>query len=418
MGSDPFDYDDEVPPPPQDTALEKRTAVEAAASVRYELEAMVATARMAPRSQPAVIAGLLESAKRMRFAEAAHYEFKRGKKKDAKGNWVDNYVLGPSVTLARPIAAAWGHIRFGWRIIGEDDTYVHLQGYAHDVQTGALRTQEDRFKKLQQRKDKTTGVTSWVKPDERDLRELLGRHGAILERNCILSIVPPDVVDQISDACHATMRGHASGKLKDEPTRKETIAKLLAGFAEFGVTAAMIEMHIGHSVETITPDELVSLRGVWNSIRDGASRVHDHFEKNGEPAPDVPRATIDLSKSKEGVAVDPPGGSPLGRPEQKQDDAAKPAAESIKLPGWFHKIELMISEPPSAWLDMTIAGKPPIGGMTYRTVAASKDKAVEAALLALLNEGAELQEKNGKTPSMYQRLAAACWLHDNGARVS
>jgi len=74
-------------------------------------------------------------------------------------------------------------------VVSLTDEHVHIRGFAIDLETNASTEYEDQFKRLVQRKGRD-GETHWVQPDERDLRELIGRRGAILVRNAILSYTP------------------------------------------------------------------------------------------------------------------------------------------------------------------------------------------------------------------------------------
>lgn len=316
----------------EQSGLAQRAAAGSSSTARAELEAMCAMARLNPRNEHSALTSMINAAKRPLFAESATYSFPRGKKQDNSGQWVDNYVTGPSVNLARPIATYWGHIRFGFRIVDDDEDYIGLEGFAHDLQTGAYCTMPARFKKLVQRKVGTgrDRKTEWVKPDERDLRELVNKQGAILVRNCVLSVVPPDIVDAVLQECDKTLHDKESGALKD--SREDTVRKLVLGWAEFGVTAAELEAVLGHPMAQITPDELVRLRGMFRSIRDGNTKVSDHFRRdqaapqtNGEtPSAKMP-GKVDLTQAREGTPVNPPGGATVGDMTKKDEPAAAAA---------------------------------------------------------------------------------------------
>ena len=47
--------------------------------------------------------------------------------------------------------------------------------------------------------------TEWTVPDERDLRELTNRRGAICVRNAILALVPPDLVEDAMATADQTL---------------------------------------------------------------------------------------------------------------------------------------------------------------------------------------------------------------------
>src|SRR5690606_35974269 len=117
-----------------------------------------------------------------------------------------------------------------------DDEQVHIRGYALDLETNTYAEAEDRFAKLIQRK--RNGRTQWVEPDERDLRELVNRRGAICVRNAILQVLPADVIEDALRQSEETLRKAAAGELKQD--RAGAIRRLALAFDELGVSTAAI----------------------------------------------------------------------------------------------------------------------------------------------------------------------------------
>lgn len=371
-----------------------RAQADAVAVAKFEMAAMVEAAIARPRDENDCMRRLKVACGRPRFADDATWAFPRG----------GQQISGPSVQLARGIAQAWGNIRKGTRILAMDEENVHIGAFAHDVERGLLETAEAKIKKAVQRRNKQTQQTEWVKPDERDLRELINRHGAILERNCLLKIVPSDVIEMALDWCQHTLLAAEAGKLTK--SREDTIRDLVLGFADMGVKREQIEQLLTHSIDTVTPDELVSLRNVFRSIRDGNTGVADHFEVgSSKPGPSGPVSTIkvDLSAATSIPPQDPAGGQAFNK-----------NPEPVK-PRHYKGIEIKIQEPPEKWLDEKVGGAMPLGGMTFRAAAsmAPTDKAVRDVVGAMLDEGQELQKTKGETSLAHQRLAEACRLHDN-----
>jgi hypothetical protein len=326
-----------------------RIQADAVAVAKYEMVAMFEAAMRKPRDENVCIERLMTACKRPGFADAATWSFPRG----------GQQLSGPSVQLARGIAQAWGNIRKGQRILGMDDHEIHLGAFAHDVERGLLETAEAKVKKLVQRKNKKTGVTEWVAPDERDLRELVNRHSAILERNCLLKIVPADVVDLALERCAKTLLEEQNGKLSKN--REDTIRDIVLAFAEFGVKREHLEGHIGHTLDTIAPEELVSLRNIYRSIKDGNTRTADHFDLGvavTKPAGDAAQP-IDLSKAKSVPPKDPAGGSPLkdAAPPVNNDtfdDDPKPSSE-VPPEVWAKGIRIDIKPDDRGWLGAIVS---------------------------------------------------------------
>src|SRR6185503_13878085 len=222
------------------------------AEKQFEVQSAIAIAKRFPRNEDTAFAKLMRSCQRTGFAAEGRYRFPRGKVKDeATGRWVPNYVEGPSVNTARESARVWENIRYGIEVIRDDEDTRQIRGWAWDVETNVKVTAEDEFKKLIQRKVDQGGqwVTAWVKPDERDLRELTNRRGAILERNCILKLMPRDLIEDAMAQIRETLSKDATAD--PESARK----KLILGFAKLNVTPEMLEEYLGHKLAECSPQE-------------------------------------------------------------------------------------------------------------------------------------------------------------------
>lgn len=245
-----------------------------------ELQSAIVSAKHFPRNEVACGLAISKSFARVSLAEAARYSFPRGGKT----------ITGPSVDCARELARLWGNIRCGVRVVSMTDEHVHLRGFAVDLETNSQTEYDDHFKRLVQRRGRD-GETTWVQPDERDLRELIGRRGAILVRNAILSILPADLVDGALKTADKTLRSVASGQLK--ASREEVVQSLVSRFDSLGVSVAMLEGFLGHPLADANADEVTELKGIGKSLADGVTKREDHFELSVEkPLPDNALARV------------------------------------------------------------------------------------------------------------------------------
>lgn len=259
----------------------------AAAMVRAESEvrAQVFLAKQYPRNELIVFQRVLAAMDRVEMAEDATYSFPRG----------TSTIMGPSVYLAREAARIWGNIRHGLRRISTTDDLIHIQGWAYDVETNAYAEAEDQFKPLIQRKQKD-GTTKWVEPDERDLRELVNRRGAFLIRNCILELLPSDLINSAIARSFQTKEAKASGKLKEN--REDALRNLVLGFDRQGITVAMLEEYLRHPLNAITASEFAELQGIGKAIKDGQAVREDYFDlQAGAVAPLQERIRADQAES-------------------------------------------------------------------------------------------------------------------------
>ena len=258
-------------------------------------------------------------AQRPSFAEGGFYSFKRG----------GTAVEGPSVKMARELARCWGNIRHGLRIVSIDDDYVHVKGWALDLETNAYVENEDKFRKLIERKNR-----GWVVPDERDLRELINKRGAICVRNSVLQVMPPDIVDEAVRVAKTTMISAAKGEIEGQ-SREEAARRLALAFADLGVTTAMLQKHLGHSLDIVTDEEIVKLRGIYTSLNDGHSKREEHFDMPGSPAGDG-AADLDAELARKRRVQ--------SKAPTEEDDGPATSGEIDKLKGLIDKCDVEIEE--------------------------------------------------------------------------
>jgi len=246
----------------ESTAVQVREAGAAAAISREqsEVQAAMVVAMRRPRDELACHTKIVKAFQRPGVAEVAEYSFPRG----------GTTVNGPSVDTARELARIWMYLRHGIRLISMDDEYVHVAGFCWDLETNNCITQEQKFKKLIFRKK-----DGWIQPDERDLRELINKHGAICERNGILQVLPPDIVDAAMEQARDTKVKIANKSLKED--RTETIRRLVYAFNELQVNADMLVAYLGHALDLISADELTKLKSVYQSMKAGNSKREEHF---------------------------------------------------------------------------------------------------------------------------------------------
>jgi hypothetical protein len=261
---------------PDSLAHDPMSAVPATAAARRaaeETRVAMLTARQWPRDEERCRTKAVQAFTRPIVAEDAEYSYPRG----------GTDVRGPSVYAAREIARHWGNLQFGVEIVSQDEREVHIRAFAWDLETNQKVTADDRFGKLQQRKDKRSGETRWVVPDERDLREVTNKRGAILIRNCLLQIMPSDLLEECLRQSHNTIAA-AMQKGKDDPvTLEKRRAALLKAFAKFDVTQEILEKFIGHLFDELTGEEYAELTAIGKSLKDGQAKASEVFDM---PAPE------------------------------------------------------------------------------------------------------------------------------------
>lgn len=226
-----------------------------------EVQAKLLMAQQFKRDQVQAMDDILNAFTRPRLAEVAKYQYSRG------GTDID----GPSIRAAEAIAQNWGNMEFGFREVargrGADGvTYSEVEAFAFDLQKRTRRNLQ-----FQVRHWRDTKKGGYPIKDERDIYELISNMAQRRVRACILAIVPGDVVDAAMDQAEVTLRSTAD-------TSPEAMQKLVSAFDGFGVTKEAIEKRIQRRIDSIQPAQVVSLRKIYASLRDGMSSPTDWFE--------------------------------------------------------------------------------------------------------------------------------------------
>lgn len=235
----------------------------AAAREMAEIQAAVIMARQNPRDENLAYSKVMSAVGRPSFADEALYSFKRG----------NGEVEGPSVKLAREIARVWGNIRTGLDIIAMTKDKIRIRQWAWDLETNTKLALEDEFDRVIWRKKNGSLVA--MEPQERDLRELIFRHGAILERNCLLKLFPEWLVADAQRKANETL-------VEDvKKNRSSSLTRILGAFKDLGVDQAELEKFLGHKLEECKDETVVELRKVYQSIRDGNSKWAEYVGEDG-----------------------------------------------------------------------------------------------------------------------------------------
>lgn len=242
-----------VPTSPGELAVSAQQAM-----ARYEVESAIIVAKKFPRNEDAAYGRLMKSCERASFADLVRYSYPRG----------GQQIEGPSVNLLREAARCWANIRHGCDIVHDDDEIRTVRGWAWDVESNTKASQDATFHKLIFRKK-----GGWVKPDERDLRELTNKHGAICVRNCLKAVMPADLIDEAMRIARETLEKDAA----NDP--EEARRKMIRAFQGIGVSVDNLEAYLGHPLKQASPTEVANLRAVWKSISDGNSTWAEYAPK-------------------------------------------------------------------------------------------------------------------------------------------
>lgn len=238
------------------------------ALARAEMEGSIVVAKKFPRNEDDARQRLMRSCERPRFADEVTYNYPRGGER----------IIGLSIYFAREAARLWGNIRYGYYIVRDDDQDRHIRCWAWDIETNTKVELDDTFRKLVQRKDRKTGKTTWMTPDERDLRELTGNRAARVVRNCILALLPEDLKAECEERSQLTL--NTVGAQDPDAARK----KIVDGFGRLNIPVAEIERYLGNKLAVATPKQLADLRQVWKALQEGNATWADYAPAAEPPA--------------------------------------------------------------------------------------------------------------------------------------
>lgn len=221
-----------------------------------EVQGQILMAKKFPRDPVVAMDRILNECRRPSLAEVAQYSFPRG----------GTMVEGPSIRLAETIARNWGNVSFGTVEVDRTGNESSMLAYAWDLETNVMARQEFKVRHIRDTRGGGKALS-----DERDVYELTANQGSRRVRACILRIIPGDVVDTAMAECAATLQD----KLGDV---QERVPKMVEGFSALGVSRLQLEKRLRHRLDTLNGPEYLSLRKIYQSIKDGMATVEDYFE--------------------------------------------------------------------------------------------------------------------------------------------
>jgi hypothetical protein len=272
-----------------------------------EVQAAMILARQFPRNEQAALDKMMVAFQRQGLAEAALYSYSRG----------GSEVSGPSIRAAEAIAQNWGNIQYGIRELSQQNGESTVQAFAWDVETNVRQVKEFQVQHIRSKKSGNVKLT-----DPRDIYELVANNGARRLRACILGVIPGDIVEAVVEQTDKTLKAKAD-------TSPEALKKLCDAFAAYSVTKEMIEKKIQRRMEAITPAQIVSLRKVYNSLRDGMSGPGDWFEGFTPAAVHETKKAAAVSKINEAVEA-------ASATTEDSKPALCPSCEKLLVEGQCH----------------------------------------------------------------------------------
>jgi len=238
---------------------------------KSEIDQQITTAKKYPRAITKFLATATQLATQdPETADECIYALPRGGKT----------IEGPSVRFAEIMAYSWGNCRCGARVIGEDEEFVTAMGSFFDMEQNVHIGFEVKRRitnsKGQRYNSDMVSTTS-------------NAACSIALRNSILRGIPKAIWRKV----YLQARQAVAGDIK---TLVERRASALKQFQLMGAQPDQVFTLLDvKGIEDITLDHLVTLRGVFNAIREGDTTVERAF---------APKDTQDIrlaSKSKDNL---------------------------------------------------------------------------------------------------------------------
>ena len=240
-----------------------------------EIQAAITLARMNPRDPVMAMDRILNACARPGLAEAGLYHYSRG------GTPID----GPSIRLAEALAQAWGNIKTSVQELEQTAEGSTVRAQAWDLETGY------HCEKIFQVPHVRTGKNKARLEDPRDIYENVANNAARRLRACILAVIPGDVIEAAVQQCEVTLKSTAD-------TSPAAMKKMVDHFAGYGVSKEQIEKRIQRRIDAILPAQVMGLKKIAASLRDGMSTAGDWFEVEPAAEGEAPQTRAEQVKAK------------------------------------------------------------------------------------------------------------------------
>lgn len=197
-------------------------------------------------------------------------------------------ITGPSVHLAKILAQVWGNLRVEAKVVSIDNTTITSQSVCFDLENNlAIKVEVKRsiMTKTGRMNDDMITVTG-------------NAANAIALRNSVLSVIPKAVVDKVYTAAKATITGDVSDEQKFLKRRKEVFDALRDNL---GVSEKEVLDAIGKaSIANITQEDLVTIIGIGQAIKDGDTTVELSF-RSGKKVTSAPLSDVTQAKERQNI---------------------------------------------------------------------------------------------------------------------
>ena len=232
-------------------------AIESSRAVA-EAQGKLLIAKKFPRNETEAFSKAIQSCQRTGLASKAFYSYPRGKET----------ITGVTIRFAEELARCYGNLDYGIKELSNSNGQSEMQAYCWDLETNTMSLQNFTNKHIRESKYGNTELKS-----QRDIYELNANMGARRLRSRILAILPPDLVEACIQECKKTLAGDNTIPFIDK------VNNMVVAFQKLGVSKEQLEKRLNHTVESITEQELLEMRGIFNGIKNKETKVSEWFEQ-------------------------------------------------------------------------------------------------------------------------------------------
>jgi hypothetical protein len=322
-----------------DSEIEVRgdtAGVAMAAQARASVEAAYVMAMRRPRDLDQVRVKLLKATARRRFAEAARWQRPVGREKNKKtGRWEEKIGEGLSIRFAEEAARNMGNLSMDSYVVYEDTRKKVCKFVVIDLETNTqwarTRTIEKTKEKaklwdgdvaLSSRINSTGEVVYIVEATADDVTKRESAEASKAWRDGILKNLPADIKEECMETIQATIVNEATVDPEGEKKR------ICDSFASIGIEPFHLKAYLGHGLETVSPAELVKLRGIFVSIKEGTTNWADVVAAKDD-ADEANAAEAATAAKAKAAAAPPPSQAP---PTATRDAAGNPVEQPAAPP--------------------------------------------------------------------------------------
>lgn len=292
--------------------------------VSAEVDVQIATANRFPRNVDDFQDKLTTlAAMNQPVAESCFYALPRRTKDGGT-----KHIVGPSIRFAEILTTAWKNLRVGSRVTevhvlpkwhaSDKWGHVTVEAACHDLESNVVWTKEYR-QKIE------------VDPKKGGVELATNSAQSRCARNAVLAAVPRALWQPVLDG---EVKKCAAGTDEGIAERR---AKALELYAAQGIPKERIAAHFRRqSAGELTSDDLLTLRTIWKSWRDGAlESLEEAFpkpekKKGDADKTDPPGEGSFLDRAAEAMSGDDEKPAEAEAPAEKPAEPEKPAEEPAK----------------------------------------------------------------------------------------